>query len=152
MERAASYVVLRYEYRRDDGQIQRGRRVFMGVLSTTDRLRLQSYLVDSEAFIAHQIGLPELFTYEPGDPVDADDAVEGVPDHFPAGDDDHPWHHIVALEELQSGETFEPDELDRRHWSRFMRDVEVASHEGWAAFDPFTREPVHWWRRPRKRA
>lgn len=75
-----------------------------------------------DLFIAHQVGLPELFFY-------ADE---------PVTEDDHCYHEFEKVEAIESAAT----DMPMRSISKFVADVETAAEKGWQVFNPADRLPA----------
>lgn len=67
-------------------------------------------------FIAHQIGIPEVFLY-------ADE---------PISDDDHCFHEYDSVSEVEQEDSAIPTQTV----TEFLKTVHVCAFEGWKAFDP----------------
>ncbi len=115
-----SNICFSYLYRDASNYLQRGAVVFAdtnGFSLPEIESRLRRALMSDGTFAAHQLRLPELFLY-----------VEGA-----LSPDDHCLHEFFGLE-LTSDQ---PDDQFNRSFSDFLDEVEHASREGWAGFDPY---------------
>lgn len=72
-----------------------------------------------ELFIAHQVGIPELFFY----------ATE------PVSEDDHCYHEFAAVEAIESSST----EIPERSITVFLAEVQACAEKGWEVFLPSDR-------------
>ena len=81
----------------------------------------RQHLDSKELFIAHQIGLPELFFY----------ATE------PVTEDDHCFHEFVSLEAIELTDATHPT----RSISEFLCTIKASATEGWEVFNPADRLP-----------
>lgn len=87
---------------------------------------------DTEGFIAHQVLLPEVFGYLPGDHIG--DATH--PDGYPYDDkNDHCWHRLCE----NGWELVSSKPTDNRSVNDLVKAFEAAKHQGWKPFDPKTR-------------
>ena len=85
-----------------------------------ERIPRQNFEQD-ELFIAHQVGIPEIFFYST-DPIT---------------EDDHCYHEFASVEAIETAETEPPS----RSISEFLNAVQSAASAGWKAFDPADRLP-----------
>ncbi|NTU68311.1 MAG: hypothetical protein HGB02_05455 [Chlorobiaceae bacterium] len=83
--------------------------------------RLRSDFEQGELFIAHQVGLPELFFYAT-DPIT---------------EDDHCYHEFHSVEAIETPEAVAP----KQSISEFLTAVRSAAEAGWRAFNPADRLP-----------
>ncbi|NTU91871.1 MAG: hypothetical protein HGA60_08140 [Chlorobiaceae bacterium] len=81
--------------------------------------KLRDSFDQQELFIAHQLGLPELFFY-------ADEPVTG---------DDHCYHEFAAVEGIELTDTKIPE----RSITEFLTEVQACADKGWAVFHPADR-------------
>lgn len=87
-------------------------------LESVDNMLRESF-EHGELFIAHQVGLPELFFY----------AEE------PITEDDHCYHEFHSVEAIEPAGSEPPT----RSISEFLTDVRSAAASGWRAFNPADR-------------
>lgn len=78
---------------------------------------ITDHLDDGEYFIAHQVGLPEVFHWLNGE--------------YEVTDDDHPWHEFCGVEETDSPVTHDMTIDD------LLKKFEAANREGWKEFGPY---------------
>jgi hypothetical protein len=129
-----------YMYRDADNYKNSGRPVvFAGPPTPALEDRLRAALEDGEYFIASQIGVPEVFLYDPALQYDPDDPTT-YPADLGAGPyainaSDHCWHEFTELRRTADPPT------DPRTFAAFVAAVEAAAAEGWRAFTP-TKTPV----------
>jgi hypothetical protein len=113
-----------YLYRDAGNYKQRGSALFtnpkkLGIKEIEQQLRL--HFEQRELFIAHQIGLSELFFYI----------------KEPITEDDHCYHEFASVTEIK---TVEPEPRNRSI-SDFLTDVQAAASVGWKVFSPEDRLP-----------
>ena len=77
---------------------------------------LMSVFLQDGLFIAHQIRIPEVFSFSRGD----------------ATSDDHCFHELSAVEASPE----QPNDLYSRSISEFIAEVKTEASRGWVAFDP----------------
>src|SRR4051812_16193747 len=70
--------------------------------------RIKAVLSDEEHFIAHQVGVPEVFNWDPNANYDPDDDATFPPDLGPGkyviNDADHCWHEFDSFELVDDAE------------------------------------------------
>lgn len=125
---------LTYEYR--DGGCNR---FFTDVVlagEMTDRrwTRIRGICNDGDQFIAHQVGLREVFSFLPGDHILPFECREtGYPYHESI---DHCWHHFAPPNAWEL--TGEPPRV-AVSVTELVALFEVAARSGWQVFDPAER-------------
>ena len=124
-----------YEYRDAANFRFHGSVTLAGEMTPALWVRIRAACEDGEFFVAHQVGLPELFAAQPGRHVaDPDYSATGYPYH---DDLDHCWHRWPDDPHTWSLTTDAP--TDPRTVEEFVRDVEAAFKAGWEVFDPAER-------------
>lgn len=135
-----------YVYRDNDNYKNYGEAVFSGpelpgeefseLLSRLDE-RLRAALRDGELFIAGDVGIPEVFLWDPQADYDPDDPEawpsDLAPGKYRINEADHCWHEYVGLEAAEEPPT------DPRTVLEFVQAVEQAAREGWKEFVPGER-------------
>lgn len=123
-------VVLKYRYEDLAHNNMRSKELcFRGDLSADDRIAFCNYLKafrsqrDKDAFIAHQVGLPELFPFANSN------------DLFFSEDNDHCYHELLSLRAM----TVVESDLEERTFAELLEDFRQASEAGWEAFPPYER-------------
>lgn len=86
-------------------------------------------------FIAHQVGLPEVFGYRPGSHIYSADHVRTGYDYDE--ENDHCWHRFADGDENWCLTTRDP--TDKRTALQLVEAFEAASNAGWKSFDPAER-------------
>ncbi len=128
-----------YLYRDGTNHVAYGTVVFLGVFTYSQRNRLTRAFESGEHFMAHQIGVPEVFLWSAEadyDPEDQSTWPENLlPGQYVIGKDDHCWHEFAELE------VSELEPTDPRNFEKFVADVELAASQGWDEFDPKARAP-----------
>ena len=104
-----------YIYRDGDNYKAEGSVVLVGEFEPGHLARLEVALDEGEYFIAHQVGVPEVFIWK----------REG----HEIQDQDHSWHEFFGICLVNASST------DTRSVEQFVLDVEQASVEGWEEFD-----------------
>lgn len=117
----AHYTEIVYHYR--DGANYKSKTVavaFPGQLTDALRERILASMEGREHFIAHQVGLPEVFLYRDSEPTDMD----------------HCYHELITVQPVTSHEEEPPENLDvqRRTLHEFVTELEQLDQ--WKAFDP----------------
>ncbi len=79
-------------------------------------IRLRSCFEQESFFIAHQIGIPELFLYV-DEPITADD---------------HCYHEYQSVEKIENEHSANP----ARTIGEFLTIVQTSAAQGWKTFDP----------------
>ncbi len=122
-----------YEYR--DGANYRFHADIVAAGAMTDALwaRIKAACEDGERFLAHQVGLPEVFGFLPGDHIYAPEYChEGYPFDAEA---DHCWHTFGSdAWELTTDAPTGPVSVEE-----LVNDFEQAASVGWKVFDPVER-------------
>lgn len=100
-------------------------------------IEICNHLDMGEFFIADQVGIPEVFSWDPEADYDPDDP-ETYPDTFGPGgyviqDIDHCWHEFIGLSVTDNKPT------DERSISEFIADLEREARKGWNLFLPDDR-------------
>lgn len=104
-----------YCYRDASNYKQFGEVVFGGANTLQEQQGLESAFDEGRYFVAHQIGIPEVF-FDYGE-----DSVQ----------DDHSWHEYMELEPTDAEPT------DPRTFSEFVKQVQEASLQGWEEFNNY---------------
>ncbi|MGA2195103.1 MAG: hypothetical protein ABSH40_07510 [Bryobacteraceae bacterium] len=111
-----------YLYRDTSNYKDSGCVVFLGdgmsIRKANQRLALA--FDSGQYFIAHQIGIPEVFLWN----------------RYPISDDDHSWLEFAGLEVTTAQAT------DLRTLTEVVEAVEKAAKQGWHEFEPSDREKV----------
>jgi len=128
-----------YMYRDGGNNKREGSVIFAGEpRDINEEHRTLHAFMDDEQFMAHQLGVPEIFLWDPNASYDPEDTstypADIGPGKYCISDDDHCWHEFVGLELTEEPPT------DPRHWSEF-RAVIVAITQ-WQPFEPSTRKTV----------
>lgn len=105
-----------YMYRDGSNYKSFGSCVFTGVIKAAGKMRAFTFFYMNNLFVAHQIGVPEVFH-----------------DSWPMYGDDHCYHEAIALNDT----TAEP--TDARTIQEFISDLQRIGSTGWEAFDPQER-------------
>lgn len=125
-----------YMYRDSANWKNFGSVVFAGGLTPEIRVRFDSLFEPGDSFIAQQIGIPEVFLWDPTVDYDRDDPPAGLmPGNYVIGDEDHCFHEFCGIEEVSDDET----PTDPRTIAQFVEDVAIAKKAGWAVFAPTDR-------------
>jgi hypothetical protein len=129
-----------YMYR-DGGNNKRvGSLTFAGPPSQDLEKRLRQAFDECEYFIAHQIGIPEIFLWNPQMDYDPDDPTTypenmGRDGYCIAEDLDHCWHELDGIQA-----TMEPaNDAHQRTIEQFLFEVERIAKHGWQDFKPVSR-------------
>ena len=126
---------IHYEYR--DGSNYRFHGWFVAAGEMTDQLwaRVRAACADGEVFIAHQVGIPEVFGYLPGTHVYS---AEHVETGFTYDEDnDHCWHRFHDDPGAWALTNDAP--TDERTVEGLVAAFEAAVRTGWQVFDPAER-------------
>ena len=102
------------------------------------KTELRKALDEGEWFIASQVGVPEVFSWDPHADYDPDDERTFPADLGPGkyciwDDCDHCWHEFMDLVVTDQEPT------DERTWSAFLVCMQQAKAAGWQVFDPASR-------------
>ena len=105
-----------YRYRDASNYKRDGNVIFSGEYVPNNHLsRLYAAFSQHAMFIAHQIGVPELFFWHVGYDIE---------------NDDHCWHEFDCLN------TTDHEPTDQRTIEEFVRDAERAAASGWLMWKP----------------
>lgn len=140
----ASAVEFEYLYRDGSNYKNHGSVVFKNDsrLSTAKIIEsIEKNLEDGENFIAYQVGIPEVFLWDPDVDYDPDDENTYPESLGPGGyaideGTDHCWHEFAALSVLDAEPT------DTRTITEFIRELQRAKNVGWRLFLPIDRRAV----------
>lgn len=126
---------IHYEYRDAGNNRFGGEIVVPGTMTNALWLRLKKAQDPAaEGFIAHQVGIPEVFGYLPGDHV----ADQTLADGYPYDEEtDHCWHRLSDGDDAWALVTDPP--TDDRTVDQVVRAFEEARKTGWKSFDPRKR-------------
>ncbi len=122
-----------YEYRDGSNYHWHGSLVLSGEMSAGLWKRIRSACHDGEFFIAHQVGLSEVFGYTPGPHQDVEHRQTGYPYDE---EDDHCWHRFP--DDPRAWEVTNHMATDPRDVRGLGRIFE-ASKGRWQVFDPAER-------------
>ena len=130
----------RYLYRDGSNNKNGGEVIFGGTPASLDEASdsLESLFDEDQYFIAGQLGIPEIFLWNPDVEYNPDDArtypeTMGPGNYCIAEGVDHCWHEFDYLESTEAPPT------DPRTIQKFIEDVRKAAAEGWKEFDPGSR-------------
>lgn len=129
-----------YLYRDADNYKNFGAVVFAGIIDSELRRRFERALDGGEYFIAEQLGVPEVFLWDPDAPDYDIDDEHTWPEELGAGKykinaSDHCWHEFDDFELTADA----PTDVRRRTIGVFVSDVENASRAGWTVSNPAAR-------------
>lgn len=125
---------LQYEYRDASSYHWYGEVVVAGEMTAELWTRIRKASDELEFFIADQVGLPEVFGFQPGGHQQEPERERGFP--FDR-DDDHCWHRWLDDPGAWSLTTNAP--TDARDVAGLVAAFESANHAGWKQFDPVAR-------------
>jgi hypothetical protein len=127
---------IRYEYRDGANYHFQGEVVVAGRMTPAlwKRLRAACSADADHGFIAHQVGLTEVFGYLPGPHITWLPAGE-APEYDE--ENDHCWHRLP--EEPNAWELTTDSPTDTRCVEELVDQFECASKAGWRVFDPAER-------------
>lgn len=111
------------------------------------KTEIERHLDDGSGFIAHQVGIPEVFNWDPDATYDPDD-----PSTFPAdlcagqyriNDDDHCWHRFEGIEIVSMAMAKDLAgagvQVLTQTVAHFISALQQAAREGWDEFEPVSR-------------
>jgi hypothetical protein len=143
IQKSVRNLVFNYSYRDADNYKRTGLVIFKGTPEYFGHLNnpeflseIQKHLSDGEYFVANQIGIPEIFLWNPNAKYDPDDPElnpEDYKDGYLITESDHCFHEFNGLEETEEKPT------DFRTPGQFLADLKKASTEGWQVFLPASR-------------
>jgi hypothetical protein len=139
-----NYHVFRYAYV-DGGNNKSGGSVLLGGKPTAQQIARLEATLEDESFIAHQVGVPEVFLWGADADYDPDDESTHPKDLGPgkyviAEDLDHSWHRFYDIAPAKPWNMDEPKDI--RSWEDFVSAFEKASAEGWQQFEPGEERPA----------
>lgn len=125
-----------YMYRDGANWKNNGSVVFAGGITPEIKARFEALLEPGDQFIADQLGIPEVFQWNPNANYDPLDPPVGLgPGQYVINEDDHCFHEFIGIEEV----TNDVVPTDSRTFAQFVEDLAVAKKAGWKVFDPMDR-------------
>jgi hypothetical protein len=126
-----------YMYKDAQNHSRSGKVVFQGTLINAEQ-KIKNCLESGRFFIAHQVGIPEVFLWNTELDYDTQDQNTFPPnigrEGFAVGNDDHCWHQFQNLQDTDEPPT------DKRKLERFIETLKEADRIGWDIFDPYDRK------------
>ena len=123
-----------YEYTDAGNYHFRNSIVFAGEMTDALWARIRNACESGEFFIAHQVGLPEVFAWLPGPHIRDDEKRDG---YAFDDEDDHCWHRFPDDPRAWELTTDKWEQV--RSVEELLAAFEAAAKEGWKVFDPAER-------------
>lgn len=125
---------IRYEYRDASNYYWHGELVVSGEMTAELWQRIRKACESGRDFIAHQVGITEVFGYRPGPHHDDSDRPDGYPYDE---DDDHCWHAFE--DDPGAWEVTTDAPTDERTVKQLVAAFEISFEAGWIVFHPAER-------------